>query len=473
MADDVDVAHSADAPVLDRLPMRNEDGEIRPEFVEKIAHAVHAADAAFLREVVAELHEADLGDLIAALEPDDRVSLVELTGTDFDFSALNEVDYSVREEILEELEPETVAEGVRELESDDAVELLEGLDEKDQEEILEKLPRSERDALERSLEYPENSAGRRMQTEFISVPPDWTAGQAIDYMRDTPDLPDRFYEIYAVDRAQHWQGAVPLDALLRARRPVPLTDLIDEDRRRVSVTDDQAEVARLFGKYNLVAAPVVDTANRLVGVITIDDVVDVIDEEADEDLKALGGVTSDEELSDSVWTIAKGRFNWLLVNLATAFLASSVLGLFEGQLEKMVALAVLAPIVASQGGNAATQTMTVAVRALATRELGSSNAFRVVVREGLVGLVNGLAFAVITGIAAVAWFKIPALGVVIGLAIICNLVAGALGGILIPMVLERVRADPAVASGTFVTTITDVVGFFSFLGIATLWFGLN
>jgi magnesium transporter len=473
MADDVDVAHSADAPVLDRLPMRNEDGEIRPEFVEKIAHAVHAADAAFLREVVAELHEADLGDLIAALEPDDRVSLVELTGTDFDFSALNEVDYSVREEILEELEPETVAEGVRELESDDAVELLEGLDEKDQEEILEKLPRSERDVLERSLEYPENSAGRRMQTEFISVPPDWTAGQAIDYMRDTPDLPDRFYEIYAVDRAQHWQGAVPLDALLRARRPVPLTDLIDEDRRRVSVTDDQAEVARLFGKYNLVAAPVVDTANRLVGVITIDDVVDVIEEEADEDLKALGGVTSDEELSDSVWTIAKGRFNWLLVNLATAFLASSVLGLFEGQLEKMVALAVLAPIVASQGGNAATQTMTVAVRALATRELGSSNAFRVVVREGLVGLVNGLAFAVITGIAAVAWFKIPALGVVIGLAIICNLVAGALGGILIPMVLERVRADPAVASGTFVTTITDVVGFFSFLGIATLWFGLN
>ena len=357
--------------MLDRLPMRDEDGDVRPEFVEKIAAAVKAADAAFLREIVAELHEADLGDLIEALEPDDRVSLVELTGADFDFSALNEVDDTVREEILEELEPETVAEGVRELESDDAVELLEGLDEEDQEEILEKLPPSERDALERSLEYPENSAGRRMQTEFIAVPPDWTVGQAIDYMRDTPDLPDRFYEIYAVDSAQHWQGAVSLDALLRARRPVPLADLIDEDRRRVSVMDDQEEVARLFGKYNLVAAPVVDTENRLVGVITIDDVVDVIEEEADEDLKALGGVTSDEELSDSVWTIAKGRFNWLLVNLATAFLASSVLGLFEGQLEKMVALAVLAPIVASQGGNAATQTMTVAVRALATRELGS------------------------------------------------------------------------------------------------------
>jgi magnesium transporter len=473
MAGDIDVAHPAGPRVIDPLPMRDENGEIRHEFVADIAHAIHADNTPLLRAIVAELHEADLGDLIAALDADDRVRLVELTGTDFDFSALNEVDDTVREEILEELEPETVAEGVRELESDDAVELLEGLDEKDQDEILEKLPPSERDALERSLEYPENSAGRRMQTEFVAVPPDWSAGQAIDYLRDTPDLPNRFYEIYPVDGAQHWQGAVSLDALLRAGRQVPLADLIDEDRRRVSVMDDQEEVARLFGKYNLVAAPVVDTTNRLVGVITIDDVVDVIEEEADEDLRALGGVTSDEELSDNVWTIARGRFNWLLVNLATAFLASSVLGLFEGQLEQMVALAVLAPIVASQGGNAATQTMTVAVRALATRELGSNNAFRVVMREGLVGLVNGIAFAVITGIAAVAWFRIPALGVVIGLAMLCNLIAGALGGILIPMVLERARADPAVASGTFVTTVTDVVGFFSFLGIATLWFGLR
>jgi magnesium transporter len=473
MAEDVDVAGPAAAPVLDRLPMRDENGEIRREFVEQIARAIHGANAPLLREIVADLHEADLGDLIEALEPEDRVNLVELTGEDFHFSALNEVDDAVREEILEELEPETVAEGVRELESDDAVELLEGLDEDDKVEILEKLPPSERDALERSLLYPENSAGRRMQTEFIAVPPDWTVGQAIDYMRDNRDLPDRFYEIYAVDENRHWQGAISLDALLRSRRPVSLSDIVDENRQRVSVLDDQEEVARMFGKYNLVAAPVVDTTNRLVGVITIDDVVDVIEEEADEDLKALGGVTSDEELSDNVWTIARGRFNWLLVNLATAFLASSVLGLFEGELQKMVALAVLAPIVASQGGNAATQTMTVAVRALATRELGSSNGLRVVMREGLVGLVNGLAFAVITGIAAVAWFKIPGLGIVIGLAIICNLVAGALGGILIPMALERVRADPAVASGTFVTTVTDVVGFFSFLGIATLWFGLK
>jgi magnesium transporter len=473
VAEPSDLAPAADASVLERFPMRNDDGQLRPEFVEEITRCIKAKDAPFLREVVAELHEADLGDLIAALEAEDRVSLVELTGTDFHFSALNEVDDTVREEILEELEPETVAEGVRELESDDAVELLESLDEADQEEILEKLPPSEREEIERSLDYPEGSAGRRMQTAFITVPPDWIVGQAIDYMRDTPDLPDRFYEIYVVDAQKRWQGAIPLDLLLRSRRPVPLKDLIEEDRRRVSVLDDQEEVARLFGKYNLVAAPVVDAEDRLVGIITIDDVVDVIEEEADEEIKALGGVTSDEELSDNFWTIAKGRFNWLLINLATAFLASSVLGLFEGQLEQMVALAVLAPIVASQGGNAATQTMTVAVRALATRELGPSNAFRVTMREVLVGLVNGVGFAVITGIAAVLWFRIPGLGIVIGLAMTCNLLAGALGGILIPIVLDKLRADPAVASGTFVTTVTDVVGFFSFLGIATLWFGLK
>src|SRR6202165_998041 len=218
MAEDIDAANAPVAPVLDRRAMRHEDGEIRREFVAEIARAIHAADAPFLREIVGELHEADLGDLIAALEPEDRVSLVELTGTDFDFSALNEVDDSVREEILEELEPETVAEGVRELESDDAVELLEGLDEEDQEEILEKLPPSERVALERSLLYPENSAGRRMQAEFIAVPPDWNVGQAIDYMRSAPNLPDRFYEIYAVDSAQHWHGGGVLAALLRSRR---------------------------------------------------------------------------------------------------------------------------------------------------------------------------------------------------------------------------------------------------------------
>jgi len=291
-------------------------------------------------------------------------------------------------------------------------------------------------------------------------------------MRETAELPERFYEVYVMDERGHFVGAVPLDRLLRSKRPVAVSELMEDDRPLIRAEQDQEEVARLFQRYNWVAAPVLDSADRLVGVITFDDVADVIQEEAEEDIRGLGGVGS-EEFSDTVWTIARSRFNWLLVNLGTAFLASSVLGLFEGQLQKMVALAVLAPIVASQGGNATTQTMTVAVRALATRDLTDSNAWRVITRELLVGLLNGIAFAVITGAAAYAWFRVPGLGLVIGLAMICNLVAAALGGILIPLALFRLKFDPAVASSPFVTTVTDVVGFFSFLSIATLWFGLR
>jgi magnesium transporter len=455
------------------VELRDDDGRIHPEYVERVVKAIDAADAKTLRALVSDLHEADSGDLIEALEPDDRTRLIKLMGADFDFTVLTEVDDAVREEILEELPPATVAEGVRDLDSDDAVRILEDLPRAEQAEILDQLPVADRVALSRSLRYPEASAGRRMQDEFIAVPPTWTVGHAIDYMRETAELPDRFYELYVVDPGQKLLGAVALDVLLRTRRPVPISDLVDEDRRRVRATEDQEEVARMFERYNLIAAPVVDDDDRLVGVITFDDIVDVIEEEAEEDIKALGGITRHEELSDPVWKVARGRFNWLLVNLATAFLASSVLGLFEGELQKMVALAVLAPIVASQGGNAATQTMTVAVRALATRELGSGNVFRVISREIMVGLLNGLAFAVITGVAAYIWFKVPGLGFVIALAMLCNLLAAALGGILIPLALQRFRADPAISSGVFVTTVTDVIGFFSFLGIAALWFGFK
>ncbi len=454
-------------------PLRGDDGAVREDYVERVARAIAAADSAMLRELVGDLHEADAGDLIEALDPELRPRLIALMGHDFDFTALTEVDDAVREEILEELPTATVAEGVRELDSDDAVTILEDLPKDEQTEILDQLPAPERVSLKRSLDFPENSAGRRMQTEFIAVGPNWTVGQTIDYMRETPDLPDRFWELYVVGADGKLEGAVALDRLLRTKRPVPIAELLEDELHPVRVTDDQEDVARQFERYDLVSAPVVDGDKRLVGVITFDDIVDVIEEEAEEDIKALGGVRREEELSDSVMTIARGRFNWLLVNLATAFLASSVLGLFEGELQKMVALAVLAPIVASQGGNAATQTMTVAVRALATRELSAANAPRIVTRELLVGLVNGLAFAVITGVAAAAWFKMTDLGIVIGLAMLCNLVAGALGGILVPLALQRFRADPAVSSGVFVTTVTDVVGFFSFLGIATLWFGLK
>jgi magnesium transporter len=461
---------AAPAPAV---AMRDEDGALRAEFVEHVAQAIGEDDSTALRGLVGDLHAADLGDVIEALEPELRPRLVMLLGRDFDFLALTEVDGTIREAILKELGAAAVADGVRELESDDAVAILADLPQDEQTEILEQLPARERVTLARILLYPENSAGRRMQTEFIAVPPTWTVGQTIDHLRETPDEPDRFWELYCVDAADRLQGTVALDRLLRTKRPVPIGELIDEEMHPVRVSDDQEDVARLFEHYDLVSTPVVDANDRLVGVITFDDIIDVIEEAAEEEIRALGGVGREEELSDPVWYVARGRFNWLLVNLATAFLASSVLGLFEGELQKMVALAILAPIVASQGGNAATQTMTVAVRALATRELSSLNAARLVLREVLVGLVNGLAFAVITGVAAAAWFKLPDLGLVIGLAMICNLVAGALGGILVPLVLQHFRADPAISSGVFVTTVTDVVGFFSFLGIATLWFGLK
>ncbi len=455
------------------IALRGEDGALREDYVERVARAIEARDAVALRELVGELHEADLGDLIEALDPDLRPRLVELLGHDFDFTALTEVDDTVREEILEELPAETVAEGVRDLDTDDAVAILEDLPKDEQTEILEQLPATERVALARGLDYPENSAGRRMQDEFIAVGPNWTVGQTIDYMRETPNLPDRFWELYVVDADRRLKGTVALDRLLRTKRPVPIAELIDEELRPVQVADDQEEVARLFERYDLVSAPVVDENQRLVGVITFDDIVDVIEEEAEEDIKALGGVGREEELSDSVWTTARGRFTWLFANLLTALLASWVISQFEGSIQKMVALAVLMPIVASMGGNAGTQTMTVAVRALATRELSSANAWRVIRRELMVGVLNGIAFALIMAVIAAAWFHVTDLGVVIALAMVTVLAAAALGGILIPLALIRLGVDPAVSSGPFVTTVTDVVGFFSFLGIATLWFGLK
>lgn len=454
-------------------PLRDEEGAISSGFVGRVVAEIEAGNADALRRLVGDLHESELGDVLEAIEPEQRPRLVEILGIDFDFTALTEVDDTVREEILDELDPRTVAEGVRDLDSDDAVAILEDLPKEERAEILDQLPASERFALTRSLDYPDETAGRRMQSEFVAVPPSWIVGEAIDYLRDTVEMPERFYELYVTDEGGHFLGAVPLDRLLRSKRPVAISDLIEEERRRVRADDDQEKVARLFQRYNLVAAPVVDADERLVGVITFDDVADVIEEEAEEDIKALGGITHDEELSDSVWTIVRGRFSWLLVNLCAAFVAANVLGLFQGQLQLMVALAVLAPIVASQGGNAGIQTMTVTVRALATGELADANAARVIRREIMVGVLNGLAFAVITGAAAYIWFEVPGLGIVIGLAMICNLLAAALGGILIPLTLHRFKIDPAVASSPFVTTVTDVTGFFVFLGIATLWFGLR
>lgn len=451
---------------------RDDEGELRPEVVEQVGRLIEAGDRESLAALVAEAHESDMGALIAQLEADDRLKLVELLGADFDFTALTEVDETIRVELLEEMEPAQVAEGIAELETDDAVTLLADLDEKERSEILERMPEIDRFALKRALDYPEGSAGRRMKDDFIAVAPFWTVGQVIDHLRESDELPDDFTEIFIIDPAYRLLGHVRLDRLLRTKRPVVVTDIMEEEMRTVLASEDQEDVALMFERYNLLSAPVLDEAGRLVGVLTVDDIVDVIEEEADADIKALGGVKADEEISDSVWTTAKGRFRWLLINLVTAFAATTVLKSFENQLEAMVALAVLAPIVASQGGSGATQTMTVAVRALATRDLGHHNATRVIRREAMVGLINGCLFAVITGSVASFWFTNANIGLVIGLALICNLVAGSLGGVLIPLTLDRFRVDPAIASGPFVTTVTDVTGFFVFLTIASWWFRL-
>jgi magnesium transporter len=470
------MAEHLDATALEAPPIiafRDGEGDVRDEFVSVVSEAIAAKSPEILKVLLGDLHEADLGDLLRALDPAVRPQLIELMGGAFDFAALNELDEGERAQIIEELDTETVVEGVRELESDDAVYLLEGLDDAEQEEILDHMPAVEAAALKRALDYPEGSAGRLMQTDVIAVPPFWSVGQTIDHMRDTLDLPDRFYELYVVDPRRRLLGSVALDRLLRSKRQARIQDILSEARNAVHATDDQENVARLFERYNLVSAAVVDEEDRLVGTLTVDDIVDVIQEEAEEDLKALGGVGRDEELSDSVWTITRSRFGWLFINLVTAFIAASVLNLFEGELEKMVALAVLAPIVASQGGNAATQTMTIAVRALATREIVSSNVWRIILRETAVGLLNGIGFAIVTGVVAALWFASHSIGIVIGIAMVINLVAGALGGILIPLGLQRLKSDPAVSSGVFVTTVTDVVGFFAFLAIATWWFRLG
>jgi magnesium transporter len=453
------------------IEFRTDEGDVNLSYVERVHELVEAGDSAALRALAADLHEADVGALIEHLQADERSDFIELMGQDFDYAALTEVDDTVREDILFELPNEAIAEGVKDLESDDAVYILEDLAEEDKQEVLAQLSEPERVSLSRSLDYPEDSAGRRMQTELIAIPPEWTVGQTIDFMRDAADLPDQFFNLFVVDYGQRLHGVVALDRLLRSKRPVRIREIMEEAEHVVLATDDQEEAARLFKTYNLVSVPVVEDEDRLVGALTFDDIVDLLEEEADAEIKALGGVNAEEEISDTVWTITKGRFTWLLVNLFTAILASAVIAMFENALRNMVALAVLMPIVASMGGNAGTQSMTVAVRALATKEIDRANAMRVVRRELTVGLLNGLAFAVIMGAVAVAWYGPAQIGLVIGLAIIITLCAAALGGVLIPLMLEKAGVDPAVASGPLVTTVTDVVGFFAFLGIASMWLG--
>ncbi|MEX6507484.1 magnesium transporter [Jiella sp. M17.18] len=465
-----DTQLTIDAPAVEaRSEIYDEDGYVAEEFLGRVREAIEAGDGAFLRERVGPLHESELGDLLSTLDNEQRQSLVRLMGEEFDYTALTEVDEAIRLSIVDAMPNEQVAEALRELDSDDAVYILEDLEEEDRKEILAQLPFRERLRLRRSLEYPEESAGRRMQTEFVAVPPYWTVGQTIDYMREEDDLPESFAQIFVIDPTFKLLGAVDLDRILRAKRPEKIEEIMHETRHAIPAEMDQEEAAQVIEQYDLLSAAVIDANERLVGVLTIDDVIDILQQEADEDIKRLGGV-GDEEISDTVLTATRSRFLWLLVNLATAVLASLVIGLFDATIQQMVALAVLMPIVASMGGNAGTQTMTVAVRALAAREIDIYNAGRIVRREVLIGLLNGALFAIIIALVAWLWFGNMALGEIIAAAMIINMLAAALAGILIPLVLDHFGADPAIASGTFVTTVTDVTGFFAFLGLATLWF---
>ncbi|MDH4982804.1 magnesium transporter [Hyphomicrobium sp. D-2] len=456
--------------------MTNADETVAPErgntpiaeCISTISEALERHDLAKVREVAAGLENPDLADVIEELAPEQRVELIEALGADFDFEVLTEVDEKVRDQISEALPNDVLAKAVTELDSDDAAYLLESLEADDRQEILDQLPQSDRAALERNLLYPGETAGRLMQADFVAVPPFWTVGQVIDFARDTEDLPETFSEIFVVDPGFHLLGSVNISRLLRTKRDVPISTIMDADRHMILATADQEQVARQFERYGLMAVPVVDSDERLVGVVTVDDVVEVIEQEADEDAKLLAGV-GDERLSDSVREIAPPRFLWLLVNVMFAMVSASIIDLFGGSIEQMVALAVLMPIIASMGGNAGTQTMTVTVRALATKELSDMNVRRVALREVTVALINGVLFACLLSALAILWFGGAGLGVVIAIAIMINLLVAAVAGMLIPLGLQRLGFDPAVASTVFVTSITDVVGFFAFLGLATFW----
>lgn len=448
-------------------PREDDAYDLDRKQVAAILYAVDVDDRAKLQELMEPLHPADIADLLEQVNAFDRARLIRLYDREFDGDILSELDEALREEVISVLKPDVLAEAVRELESDDVVDLVEDLEEPQQEFILDALEDADRVAVEQALSYPENSAGRLMQREVVMAPEHWNVGQIIDFMRNSDDLPEQFYHVVLVDPRLHPVGNVTLGKIMGAHRDRKLKDLTEESFQVIPVDQDEEDVAYAFNQYHLISAPVVDPEGRLVGVITIDDAMVVLDEEHEEDILRLAGV-GESSLSDSVIDTTRQRLPWLAVNLGTAILASLVIAIFDETIAGFVALAVLMPIVASMGGNAGTQSLTVAVRALATRDLTGANLWRVVRREVMVGLANGLVFALVMGVIGMLWFNTPMLGAVIAAAMVINLVVAGLAGTGIPVLLDKAGVDPALASGTFVTTVTDVVGFFAFLGLAAL-----
>ena len=441
---------------------------LTPIVEDAILNAINKKNRISLKKLIEPLHPADQADMLERLSNEKLNIFLTILGRSLDPEVLVYLDHNVQEKVFNILGPKVLAKAIPELHSDDAVEILQELEEKDRNVVIKQLPKADRILVEEALSFPEYSAGRLMQREFLAFPGNWTVGQTIDHMRANPqDEEDSFYSIYIVDPAHRLMGVISLSKLLSAKRPVRLNDLMELKPRNVNVETDQEEVALLFQQYGLVNMPVVDNADRLLGVIIVDDIVDVINEEAEEDLQGLTGV-SDLSITSSFLETAKGRFSWLILNMFTAVLASSVIGLFQEEIEKLVALAVLMPIVASMGGNAGTQTVTVAVRALATRQLNYSNLQKFVLKETWVGMINGFLFALLSIVLAYLWFGDKEIAIIMGLAMIANLLFAGVLGTLIPLTLEKFKIDPAISSSVFLTTATDVIGFFTFLGLSAL-----
>ena len=443
--------------------------DFNKEFISTFSDKIESRDVQFINQTLKDLHEADVANLIENLNTETRTKLIELESFNIEPEIFVELNESVQSEVLKLLSIDSISKIIKRLESDDAIKILENLEKDTKEKILDKLPPKDKFLLEEGLSYPDDSAARMMQREFTAVPSNWTVGQTIDYLRETKDLPKEFLEIFIVDNDFKPIGTVPSSRVLRTSRDLKMNSIMSEMPVLISANMDQEEVGHAFENYNLVSAGVVNKNNKLVGMITADDVVTVVQEEAEEDTLRLAGV-GDEEITDSVMLKTKRRFNWLLLNLFTALLATWVISFFGASIEQMVALAFLMPIVASMGGNAGMQTLAVTIRAIATKELSKSNFNRVVGKEFLIGILNGIIFAIITAIIVQLWFKELNLSLLIGISMILNMIVAGLFGILVPVSLKKMNIDPALASSVFVTTITDVIGFLSFLGLGSFYF---
>lgn len=446
------------------------DDRLKPEFVRAVLDAVEVGDNEAARALVEPLHPADIADLFELVPSEERPALVAAIKDLVDADVFAEMNDYVREDLIDALEPHEVADIASELDTDDAVAIIEDMDADDQREVLRALDPDDRAAIEEALSYPEESAGRLMQRELIAVPEHWTVGDVLDYLRGNDNLTTDFWEIFVVDPAHKPIGSCQLSWIMRAPRSVTVSDVMKREQTLIPVDMDQEEVALRFQKYALISAAVVDTAGRLVGMITVDDIVHIISQEAGEDILRLSGA-GEGDINEPILLTVRTRIFWLAINLGTAVLASSVVGLFQGEIAKFALLAVLMPIVSGMGGNAGTQTLAVVVRALATNQLTSSNTTRMILREFRIATANGAGLGLLVGTGTYVIFGNPILALVIAMAMVINNLIAGLSGVLIPVSLERAGVDPAVSSAVFVTTMTDCMGFFSFLGLAGL-FGL-